>query len=108
MNARMQSHSRAFVIAGIVGATMAGLVVFAGCGDEPETQETALAPVGANEATAVVVTEQETCPIMGNPINPALFVEYEGKKVYFCCAGCPEKFLEDPETYVAKLPQFQE
>ena len=57
----------------------------------------------------VAAAEQTTCPIMeGNPINKNLFVEYKGKKVYFCCAGCPEKFLENPEKYIAKLPQFQE
>ena len=43
----------------------------------------------------------------GNPINPNIFVEYKGKKVYFCCKACPEKFLADPNKYIAKLPQFQ-
>lgn len=52
---------------------------------------------------------QKTCPIMdGNPIDAAIFIEYQGKKVYFCCADCKEKFLENPEEYIAKLPQFQE
>ncbi|MBN1816273.1 MAG: YHS domain-containing protein [Sedimentisphaerales bacterium] len=52
--------------------------------------------------------EQKTCPVMdGNPINTALFIEYEGKKVYFCCPGCEEKFKADPAKYVVNLPQFQ-
>ena len=74
--------------------------------DTAETvQETA--QVAATEAVATV--EQTTCPVMdGNPINKALFVEYEGKKVYFCCKGCEEKFLADPAQYIAKLPQFKE
>jgi YHS domain-containing protein len=50
--------------------------------------------------------EQKTCPIMGNPINKEVYVEYKGKKVYFCCPGCEPKFEADPEKYVAKLPQF--
>jgi hypothetical protein len=34
------------------------------------------------------------CPIMGSPINPEkvtenLIRDYQGKKVAFCCAGCP-------------------
>ena len=33
-------------------------------------------------------------------------VEHEGKKVYFCCPGCPEAFKADPAKYMAKLPQF--
>jgi YHS domain-containing protein len=68
------------------------------------TQETAQAV--ATEAMAAI--EQTTCPVMdGNPIDKTLFVEYEGKKVYFCCKECEEKFLADPAQYVAKLPQFQ-
>ena len=53
--------------------------------------------------------EQKTCPVMdGNPINKAYFTEYKGKKVYFCCPGCDQKFKENPEKYLAKLPQFQQ
>ena len=51
--------------------------------------------------------EQEMCPIMGQPINKELYTEYKGKKVYFCCEGCKEKFEANPEQYLAKLPQFQ-
>jgi YHS domain-containing protein len=52
--------------------------------------------------------EQTTCPIMdGNKISKNVFVEYKGKRVYFCCESCKAKFLADPEKYVAKLPQFQ-
>jgi YHS domain-containing protein len=53
--------------------------------------------------------EQTTCPVMdGNPINKDVFVEYKGKKVYFCCPDCKAKFDADPEKYIAKLPQFQQ
>jgi YHS domain-containing protein len=66
-------------------------------------------PAGATVQTAATVTTQQTtCPVMGNPIDPAVFVEYKGKKVYFCCRGCDKKFQEDPEKYLAQLPQFQE
>ena len=51
---------------------------------------------------------QKTCPVMGSPIDKNIFVEYKGKKVYFCCKACPEKFLADPNKYIAKLPQFQQ
>ena len=52
--------------------------------------------------------EQTVCPVMGNKIDKNVFVEYKGKKVYFCCADCKAKFLADPEKYIAKLPQFQQ
>jgi YHS domain-containing protein len=65
-------------------------------------------PAGAVRTTTDSTTPQTICPVMGNPIDPAVFVEYKGKKVYFCCRGCDQKFQEDPEKYLAKLPQFQE
>ncbi len=52
--------------------------------------------------------EQITCPVMGFPIDKKHFTTYKGKKVYFCCPGCEEKFLKEPEKYMAKLPQFKE
>jgi len=52
---------------------------------------------------------QTVCPVMkGNPINTDIFVEYEGQKVYFCCADCKATFLDNPEKYIADLPQFKE
>jgi len=68
----------------------------------PTRQDATAAP--AQQATQVA--EQTTCPVMGGPINKAIFVEYKGKKVYFCCNGCPAAFQADPEKYVSKLPQF--
>lgn len=51
--------------------------------------------------------EQLLCPVMDNPIDKNVFIVYQGKKVYFCCAGCEEQFLADPEKYMDKLPQFK-
>jgi len=53
-------------------------------------------------------TEQTMCPVMNAPIDKQYFVEYEGKKVFFCCPGCDKAFMENPEKYLDKLPQFQE
>jgi YHS domain-containing protein len=52
--------------------------------------------------------EQTMCPIMNMAIDKKVFIEYKGKKVYFCCPGCEDKFNEEPAKYVAKLPQFQD
>jgi Cu(I)/Ag(I) efflux system membrane fusion protein len=60
------------------------------------------------EHAQIMSGEQTLCPVMGGPINKEFFVEYKGKKVYFCCGGCDETFLKDPEKYLDKLPQFQE
>lgn len=111
----------------VVGVAVIALFVAQGCKrQEPMAQQaqpnqaatvsqsdqaaTAAKENSIEAADQVVATaEQKTCPVMeGNPINKAVFVEYEGKKVYFCCKGCPETFLADPEKYIAKLPQFQQ
>ena len=53
-------------------------------------------------------TQQTHCPVMGGKIDKEIFIEYEGKKVYFCCPGCSDEFLKDPQKYMDKLPQFQD
>ena len=50
---------------------------------------------------------QTTCPIMGMAVDKNVYTEYKGKKVFFCCAGCETPFLENPEKYLSKLPQFK-
>ena len=106
----------------LVAMMALGLFVLAGC----DKKETAADPHaghdhaageahedGADDAEAVaketetaVTVEQTICPVMGNPINKELYTEYKGKKVYFCCPGCDKLFKENPEKYLAKLPQF--
>jgi YHS domain-containing protein len=78
-----------------------GLAVLNGC----KKSEPA-APAETKEVASAAI-EQTVCPIMGGAINKDIFTEYKGKKVYFCCAGCKEKFEKEPEKYLAKLPQFK-
>ena len=70
----------------------------------PQAADTAKEAVDQAKETA---TEQTICPVMGGPINKDIFVEYEGKKVYFCCPSCKGEFEKDPAKYLSKLPQFQ-
>jgi YHS domain-containing protein len=53
-------------------------------------------------------TRQTKCPVSGKPINAEHVVEFEGKKVYFCCPNCPAAFEADPAKFKDKLPQFSE
>ena len=102
----------------VVGLALAALIFFAaGCEkQQPTAQQVTQTPAGQAKVTAAatepanvrtVAAEQTTCPVMGGAINKAIFVEYQGKKVYFCCGGCPDAFKANPEKYIAKLPQFQ-
>jgi YHS domain-containing protein len=104
-------------------AALGALIFLPGCQkSEPTTESQAEATptdmhgsmdmTGAMDTTAqpqaeAVAGEQTICPVMGNPIDKNVFVEYKGQKVYFCCKACVEKFKADPEKYVSKLPQFQ-
>jgi YHS domain-containing protein len=54
-------------------------------------------------------TEKKTeiaCPIMpDHKVNikkatkSKMFADHEGKRYFFCCAGCVPKFKEDPNKY---------
>ena len=106
----------------VTGILLVGLIMVDGCKkEEPAPAETSSGQMqdmkghGLESMTdepieaVTAAIEQTTCPIMdGNPINKALFVEYKGKKVYFCCPGCEDKFTAEPAKYVAKLPQFKQ
>jgi len=86
----------------VTGVLVFGLVAVNGCKKKSEPA----APKGPKAPTTVAI-EQKTCPVMGGAINKDIFTEYKGKKVYFCCAGCKEKFEKEPEKYLDKLPQFK-
>ncbi len=101
----------AYLVTTVVLA-LGAFALFAGCRKEKATTGTpGAAPMKPAAAAAPAqptaqTAEQTNCPIMGGPINKDIFVEYQGKKVYFCCKGCPETFLANPEKYLSKLPQF--
>jgi YHS domain-containing protein len=40
---------------------------------------------------------------MGGKINKAIYVDYQGKRVYFCCDACPAVFKKDPAKYIKAL-----
>lgn len=46
---------------------------------------------------------QTTCPVMGGKINPKLYVDHDGQRIYVCCAGCLGPLQKDFAKYVEKL-----
>lgn len=46
---------------------------------------------------------QTKCPVLGNKIDEKVFVDYQGKRIYFCCAGCIDEFKKDPAKYLKKM-----
>ena len=117
MNSKMKKNNAMFIVASLL---LVGLITLNGCKkSEPAPSETSaetmqhegheqMAMMDEPAEAVASAIEQTTCPIMGTAINKALFTEYKGKKVYFCCSPCKEKFEQEPEKYVAKLPQFKQ
>jgi len=47
---------------------------------------------------------QTTCPVSGKKLESKTeFVDYQGRRIYFCCDQCPPKFMKDPQAYLAKM-----
>jgi YHS domain-containing protein len=57
----------------------------------------------AKGAKATEGKEQTTCPVMGGKIVKTIYADHDGKRVYFCCAGCDATFKKDPEKYIKQM-----
>jgi YHS domain-containing protein len=70
----------------------------------PSNQGTeTVAPVASEAQSGKKLKPQTTCPVMGVEIDKKVFVDYNGKRVYFCCPGCIETFKKDPAKYLKVL-----
>ena len=62
-----------------------------------------IAGIAAAVEQTAVTNPQTTCPVMGGKIDKAQYIDHEGKRVYFCCSMCIDKFRADPARYLKKL-----
>ncbi len=69
-------------------------------------EKTTTGAAAAAGAAVAAVVEQKVCPVSDHDIDPKAFLEFKGKKVYFCCKDCIEEFNKTPEKFLTKLPQF--
>ncbi len=46
---------------------------------------------------------QKFCPVFGGEIDKLVYADYQGKRVYFCCASCIDSFKKSPQKYVQKM-----
>lgn len=53
----------------------------------------------------VIDLNNATCPVMNLEVMEGQYVDWEGYRVHFCCAGCDVQFLADPEKYLPVLAQ---
>ena len=47
---------------------------------------------------------QTSCPVSGAELKEKkVYADHEGRRVYFCCEGCIDKFEKDPQKYLTLL-----
>ena len=76
--------------------------------DSTETKKIAEAMAGLSKKDREQAMAQTTCPVAGSPLGSMgtpVKVDVDGRAVFVCCEGCRSSLLEDPEKYLAKLPQ---
>jgi hypothetical protein len=40
---------------------------------------------------------------MGAQVNRGIYVDYQGQRIYFCCAACIDLFRKNPEKYLQEM-----
>ena len=87
----------------LVLAAAAVACIALGCGKSEEISHEGHDHEAAPAVKAAEI-EQKTCPVMdGNKINPDLYVDHDGKRIYFCCKMCVGTFKKDPEKYIKNV-----
>jgi YHS domain-containing protein len=76
-------------------ALIVGIVMAACKREEPQSGQPS-----SPEGTVL----QALCPVMRWPVDERIYVDYEGRRVYFCCAQCKDEFGQDPGKYEKNLP----
>lgn len=84
------------VLAGIVVIGLGGVAVAADHSHDHGKQAAATTQPAARPVNT-------TCPVSGEPIDPAVTVVQDGKTVAFCCKECVDDFKKDPAKYMSKL-----
>lgn len=47
---------------------------------------------------------QTNCPVSGEKLeDSANFTDFEGRRIYFCCAKCEKSFKADPQKFLKKM-----
>jgi Cu+-exporting ATPase len=61
----------------------------------------------AHPPTSATAAIDPVCKMQVDPATARASTEYQGKKYYFCCPHCLEKFQADPQRYLTEQPALQ-
>jgi len=92
---------------GLLVLVLAAVFFVVGCGKAEEAASKPAAPARVkavekpSPADAIEIA-QKFCPVRGKPISKDVYIDYEGKRVYFCCPMCVDTFEKDPAQYPVK------
>ena len=86
-----------WMMAGVAAVWLAGSVAVVWAEDQKPAGD-ANAP-----AASTNIVKQTMCPVMNQPINKALYVDTDGKRIYVCCPMCIKTIKKDPAKYVKML-----
>jgi len=61
---------------------------------------------GMESKGIILDASQVNCPVGGEKlVDRSTYVDYGGRRIYFCCKPCVDKFNQDPQKYVKKMDQ---
>jgi len=64
------------------------------------------APKEPNMPVAATIEKvQILCPVEGRKIDKSVYVDYQGKRIYFCCADCIAKFNGDQAKFTKQMEE---
>ena len=95
---------RTGTLAGVVLLALVMMIFMGGCGKEEGTAAKPKTPAAVPGVQAAEIA-QKTCPVMGGAIDKSVYVDYEGRRIYFCCTDCLAAFKKEPAKYVAKVDE---
>jgi YHS domain-containing protein len=105
----MEKKRTALVCAGVLALLLGGALQALG---EPHAGHGGTVTSGAVSETSVQGRSAfqvadgagagRMCPVMGGAVDREVFLDYKGQRVYFCCDGCKDVFLKDPDGYLEK------
>ncbi len=78
----------------------------AGCAEKASDTKATTTIADGNVYTLADGTKRFICPVMQSQMDvkdAPFHVDFEGKRYYLCCDGCPDKFKAEPKKFIDAL-----